>query len=129
MDSIADMFNSINTAQAVDKQQISVPFSKFKMAILDVLKKEGYIEDFSHKGKIPDKKILINLKYDKEGNPAITKIKKISKQGQRIYASKNELKPVKSGYGIAIVSSSRGLLTNREARKSNVGGEVICEIY
>lgn len=129
MDSIADMFNSINTAQAVSKQQISVPFSNFKMAILDVLKKEGYIEDFAHKGKIPDKRILINLKYNKEGKPAIAKIRKISKQGQRIYASKSELRPVKSGYGISIISSSRGLLTNKEARKNNMGGELICEVY
>jgi small subunit ribosomal protein S8 len=129
MDSVADMLNSINTAQAVLKEQISVPYSNFKFAILEALKKQGYIKDVQKKGRAPKKRILIDLKYKEGDVPAISKIRKISKQGQRIYASASELKPVKSGYGISIISTPKGILTNKEARKEKVGGEIICELW
>ena len=99
------------------------------MRILEVLKKEGLIENIDKKGRLSKRKIIVDLKYDKEGNPVITKIKKISKQGQRIYSTHNELKPVKSGHGISLVSTSKGVMTNNEARKAKIGGEVICEIW
>ncbi|MFA5169179.1 MAG: 30S ribosomal protein S8 [Candidatus Paceibacterota bacterium] len=130
MDPIADMISSINNAQAVGKKQIAIyPYSNFKYSILELLKKEGLIENLDKKGRLSLRKIIIDLKYNTEGEPMITKIKKVSKQGQRIFSTHNELKPVKSGHGISIVSTSKGLMTNKEARKAKIGGEVICEIW
>jgi small subunit ribosomal protein S8 len=130
MDPIADMITIINNAQIVGKKQISIyPYSDFKYSILELLKKENLIENVDKKGRLSKRKIVVDLKYDTEGTPAITKIKKVSKQGQRIYATALELKPVKSGRGLSIVSTSKGMMTNKEARKNKVGGEVICEIW
>lgn len=130
MDPIADMISSINNALAVQKKQIAIyPYSNFKYSILELLKKEGLIENLDKKGRLSLRKIIIDLKYNAEGEPVITKIKKVSKQGQRIFSTHNELKPVKSGHGISIVSTSKGLMTNKEARKAKIGGEVICEIW
>lgn len=129
MDSVADMLNSINTAQAVLKEQISVPHSNFKLAILEVLKKQGYIKDVQKKGRTPKKRILIDLKYKDGDVPAISKMKKVSKQGQRIYTPTSDIRSVKSGYGFSIISTSKGVLTNKEAIKQNVGGEIICEVW
>ncbi|MFA5087233.1 MAG: 30S ribosomal protein S8 [Candidatus Paceibacterota bacterium] len=130
MDPIADMISIINNAQAVGKKQIVVfPYSNFKFDILEVLKKEGFIDDVQKKGRLAGRKIIVDLKYVEEGKPAIIKIRKISKQGQRIYSPADKLKSVRSGYGLSIVSTSRGLMTNKEARKKKVGGEVICELW
>jgi small subunit ribosomal protein S8 len=130
MDPIADMISSINNALAVEKKQIALyPYSDFKYAILEVMKKEGLIENIDKKGRLSKRKIIIDFKYDNEGNSIITKIKKVSKQGQRIYSTHNELKPVKSGHGISLVTTSKGIMTNKEARKAKIGGEVICEIW
>ncbi|MFA5013782.1 MAG: 30S ribosomal protein S8 [Candidatus Paceibacterota bacterium] len=130
MDPIADMIAIINNAQAVGKKQISVfPYSNFKFEILELLKKEGFVEDVQKKGRLATKRLIVDLKYASDGTPVIAKIRKISKQGQRIYAPSTELKKVKSGYGISIVSTSKGLMTNKEARKQKIGGEVICELW
>jgi len=130
MDPIADMISSINNAQAVGKKQMTIyPYSNFKYSILELLKKEGLIENLDKKGRLSLRKIVVDLKYNTEGEPMITKIKKVSKQGQRIFSTHNELKPVKSGHGISVVSTSKGLMTNKEARKAKIGGEVICEIW
>jgi small subunit ribosomal protein S8 len=130
MDPIADMISSINNAQAVGKKQIDIyPYSNLKYSILEVLKKEGLVDNLDKKGRLSQRKIVVDLKYDSEGNPLISKIRKISKQGQRIYSTVNEMKPVKSGHGMSIISTSKGLMTNREARKNKLGGEVICEIW
>jgi len=130
MDPIADMICSINNAQAVGKKQIAIyPYSNFKYSILELLKKEGLIENLDKKGRLSLRKIIVDLKYNADGEPMIAKIKKVSKQGQRIFSTHNELKPVKSGHGISVVSTSKGLMTNKEARKAKMGGEVICEIW
>ncbi|MFA5228570.1 MAG: 30S ribosomal protein S8 [Candidatus Paceibacterota bacterium] len=130
MDPIADMISSINNAQAVSKKQVTFyPYSDFKYAILELLKNEGFIDGLEKKGRLSKRKIVIDLKYDENGNPKITKIKKISKQGQRIYSTYKEMKPVKSGHGISIVTTSKGLITNKEARKNKIGGEIICEVW
>ncbi|MFA5086531.1 MAG: 30S ribosomal protein S8 [Candidatus Paceibacterota bacterium] len=130
MDPIADMISLINNGLAVKKKQVAVyPYSNFKYSILELLKKENLIENLDKKGRVAQRKIIIDLKYDAAGNPAIEKIKKISKQGQRIFSTYNELKPVKSGHGISVVSTSKGLMTNKEARKNKIGGEVICQIW
>lgn len=130
MDPIADMISSINNAQAVGKKQIALyPYSNFKYSILELLKREGFVEEIEKKGRLSKRKIVIDLKYDEDGNPKITKIKKVSKQGQRIYSTYREMKPVKSGHGFSIVTTSKGLMTNKEARKDKIGGEIICEIW
>jgi len=130
MDPIADMICSINNAQAVGKKQvIFYPYSDFKYAFLELLKNEGFIDNVEKKGRLSKRKIVVDLKYTEDGKPKITKIRKISKQGQRIYSTYKELKPVKSGYGVSILTTSKGLLTNKEARKNKIGGEVICEVW
>ena len=129
MDPIADMISSINNALAVGKKQIAVyPYSDFKYAILEVLKKEGFVDAIDKKGRLSKRKIVIDFKYEGD-TPVITKIRKVSKQGQRIYSTHNEMKQVKSGHGISIVTTSKGLMTNKEAKKNKIGGEVICEIW
>ena len=130
MDPIADMICSINNAQAVGKKQvIFYPYSDFKYAFLEFLTNEGFIDNVEKKGRLSKRKIVVDLKYTEDGKPKITKIRKISKQGQRIYSTYKELKPVKSGYGISILTTSKGLLTNKEARKNKIGGEIICEVW
>jgi len=128
MDPISDMLTSIRNALAVSKETIDVPFSNFKFEILKILEKKGFINLVANKRKNKKKVLEIVLKY-KDGMPAISGLKRISKPGQRIYKSYKEIKPVKSGYGIAIISTSKGLMTDKEARKQKVGGEVICEIW
>ena len=128
-DPITDMFNRIKNAQAVRHKTVEIPFSKMKKKIAEILKKEGFIEDFKQIGKVPKKVIKIKLKYDDNLIPAISGIKRISKPGQRIYKKAKEIKRVKGGYGIAIISTNQGLITDKEARKRKIGGEVICEIW
>jgi small subunit ribosomal protein S8 len=128
MDPIGDMLTAILNAQKVKKETLKIPFSKIKLEIAKILKREGYIEEFEEKGRYK-KSILIHLKYDEEGKPGISGAKKISKPGQRIYKGYLEIKRVKGGYGIAIISTSKGLMTDKEARKKKIGGEVICEVW
>lgn len=130
MDPVADMISSINNANAVSKKQIVVfPYSDFKYAILEILKKEGILEDLEKKGRLSGKRIIATLKYGDNGEKVLTKIKLISKQGQRIYKQVKEIKKVKSGHGFSILSSSKGLITDKEAKKMKIGGELICEVW
>jgi len=129
MDRVADMLTTINNAQVVLKKQISVPYSEFNFKIAELLKKEGYVSNVEKKGRVPNKKIVIDLKYREDGIPMISKVRKVSKQGQRIYKTSSEIKPVKSGYGLSIISTSKGVMTNKEARRNKVGGEIICEVW
>jgi len=127
MDPIADMLTSIRNSQAVLKETVKVPFSNLKYEIAQILKKKGFVKEVEKKGKT--KKIIeITLKYEGK-TPVISSLKRISKPGQRIYLSFKEIKSVRDGYGIAIISTSKGLLTDKEARKQKIGGEVICEIW
>ncbi len=123
-DPIADMLTRIRNALAVSHKEVVVPLSKVKFAIAKILEKEGMIE----KAEIKDKEILITLKYEK-GEPAIKSLKRVSKPGCRIYSGYRELPVVLDGLGIAIVSTPQGLMTNKEARRRRVGGEILCEIY
>ena len=128
MDPIADMLTSIRNAQAVSKETVKVPFSKLKFELAKVLEKNGFLKKVEKKGRGIKKFIEIKLKYE-DKIPVISGIKKISKPGQRIYSGSKELRPVRSGYGISIISTSKGLMTNKEARKQNIGGEVICQVW
>lgn len=128
VDPIADMLNIIRNAQMAGKAEVFVPFSGIKFNIAQILEKNKFIDRSEKKGKKTAKLINIALKYDNKV-PVISGLKRISKPGQRIYLSFNEIKPVRGGYGIAIISTSKGLMTNKEARKQKLGGEIICEIW
>lgn len=128
VDPIQDMLNQIRNAVAVQREQILLPFSNLKYEIAKIMEKEGFIGKIDKKGKKSKKLLEINLKYENKV-PVISGLKRISKTGQRIYLSSQEVKPVRGGYGLAIISTSKGLMTNKEARKNKLGGEIICEIW
>tara|TARA_B110001454_G_scaffold204415_1_gene213164 strand:+ start:842 stop:1240 length:399 start_codon:yes stop_codon:yes gene_type:complete len=128
-DPIADMIARIKNGNMRGLKEIKMPSSVFKLKILDVLKNEGFIIDY----KINDKedyknKILINLKYN-EGNPVISDIERVSKPGRRIYSSADSLPKINNGLGIAIISTPKGVMTDIDARKNKIGGEVICKVF
>jgi small subunit ribosomal protein S8 len=129
-DPIADMLTRIRNALAVKKPKVTIPYSKIKLAIAKILEKENFISGFeivsNKKNKF--KNIVINLKY-KDGNPAIHELKRISKPGCRIYVKVKEIRKVKGGRGIWIISTSRGIMTGHEAKKRKLGGELIAEIW
>lgn len=127
-DPISDMLTRIRNAQAVSHETVSIPFSKLKLNLAEILKKSGVVGEVSVQGKKIDKIIKIKLKYE-NGKSIISNLKRISKQGQRIYIKKSDLRPIRQGYGLAIISTSQGLMTNTEARKKGLGGEVLCEIW
>jgi len=128
MDSIADLLNRIRNAQAVLKEQADIPFSNLKYEIVKIMEKQGFIGKAEKKGKKNKRIIEVTLKYS-DKIPVISGLKRISRPGQRIYRSFKELRPIKSGYGTAVISTSKGLMTDKEARQQKLGGEVICEIW
>ena len=126
-DPIGDMLARIKNAQVRNHSKVSLPSSKFKAKIADVLKSEGYIIDY----KVNDDKkpsIEINLKYN-SGNPVINTIERISKPGRRIFSSADSLPKINNGLGIAIISTPKGVMTDIDARKNRVGGEIICKVF
>jgi small subunit ribosomal protein S8 len=124
-DPIADMLVRIRNAQMVGHTEVTMPASQLKASIAKVLKDEGYIEDFATRENGPKKELRIALKYY-AGKPVIEKIERVSRPGLRIYRPKDELPKVMNGLGVAIVSTSRGVMTDRKARADGVGGEVLC---
>jgi small subunit ribosomal protein S8 len=126
-DPIGDMFTSIRNAQAVGKTNVFVPMSKIKMAILEVLLGEGYIQNFCEAADKEKSSIQIDLKYY-EGEPVIEMIKRISRPGLRHYVNKESLPIVNGGLGVAIISTSQGIKTDKIARRLGLGGEVICYV-
>ena len=128
-DPIADMLTRIRNANTVKHETVNVPASKLKVELAKLLKSEGFIADFEVKEEGKFKVITITLKYDAAGKPVITKLERISKPGLRHYSKAKNLQKVLCGMGVAIVSTPKGLLTDRKARKENVGGEVLCYVY
>ena len=126
-DPIADMLTRIRNGQSADKVSVSMPASKYKQSIAAVLKDEGYITDWRVEGEGVKKDLIIDLKYYM-GKPVIEKIQKVSRPGLRIYKSAEELPRVIGGMGIAIISTSKGMMTDRTARENGQGGEVICTV-
>jgi small subunit ribosomal protein S8 len=124
-DPIADMLTRIRNAQSSEKQSVAMPASKLKSAIAQVLKDEGYIEDFAVREAEGRPQLEISLKYY-AGKPVIERIERVSRPGLRIYRPKDDLPKVMNGLGVAIVSTSRGVMTDRRARGMGVGGEVLC---
>jgi len=127
MDPISNMLTSIRNALAVGHLKVCFPFSKLKYELGEILKRNGFVEEVKKKGRLK-KFIEITLKYENK-IPAISELKRISKPGQRIYLPYREIKRIRDGYGLAIISTSKGLMTDKEARRQKLGGEVICEIW
>jgi len=126
-DPIADMLTRIRNAQAVEKVTVSMPSSKVKIAIAQVLKSEGYIDDFVVRGEAAKSELELQLKYY-AGRPVLDRIERVSRPGLRIYKGANDLPRVMNGLGVAIVSTSSGVMTDRHARAKGVGGEVLCVV-
>ena len=128
-DPIGDMFSRIRNGQMRSLNSINIPSSNFRKNILKILKEEGFIKDYyiekSENNKI---NLKINLKYY-EGNPVIKEIKRISKPGRRVYSRANSIPRVMNGLGLAILSTPKGVMTDSEAKKNNIGGEIICKVF
>ena len=126
-DPIADMFTRIRNAQTARLASVRMPSSKMKLSLCDVLKEEGYIKSFSVEGDTKPE-ILVVLKYH-EGRPVIEEIKRVSRPGLRIYKEADGIPKVRGGLGISIVTTDKGLMTDRAARVAGVGGEVVCTVF
>jgi small subunit ribosomal protein S8 len=124
-DPIADMLTRIRNAQMVGHTEASMPCSRLKLSIAQVLKDEGYIEDFAVRDQGLHKELRIGLKYY-AGRPVIERLERVSKPGLRVYKGRNDIPRVMNGLGVAILSTSRGVMTDRKARADGVGGEVLC---
>ena len=128
-DPIADMLTRIRNANIVSHPEVEMPSSKLKLELAKVLKEEGYIADYYQKESGKFKVLVITLKYDERNKPVISNLKRISKTGLRVYCKSKNLPQVFGGLGIAIISTSKGLMTDRKARKENIGGEIICYVW
>ena len=128
-DPIADMLTRIRNASMVSLTEVSMPSSKLKVELAKLLKSEGFIADYSVSEEGKFKVLTITLKYDSKNKPVISKLQRVSKPGLRSYSKAQNLPQVLGGLGVAIVSTSKGLMTDRKARKENIGGEVLCYVY
>jgi small subunit ribosomal protein S8 len=126
-DPIADMLTRIRNAQLVEKVSVAMPSSKLKVAIAQVLKDEGYIDDFAIKGDAAKAELEIALKYY-AGRPVIERIERVSRPGLRVYKGRNDIPQVMNGLGVAIVTTPKGVMTDRKARATGIGGEVLCYV-
>ena len=128
-DPIADFLTRVRNASLASKDEVHIPASKIKFRLAEILKDEGFIEDVT---KVPDRLqglIVLQLRYDEDGRPVIRGIKRESRPGRRLYVSSLELPKVRNGLGTAIISTSRGVMTDRQARRKKVGGEYLCSIW
>ncbi len=128
-DPIADMLTRIRNANSVNKDVVDIPASNLKINIAKTLKDEGFIKEYKIIDNYPQNKVRVYLKYGKDDEKVITGIKRISKPGLRVYVNKDEIPRVLGGLGIAVISTSQGVLTDKEARKEGVGGEVLCYVW
>jgi len=128
-DPIADMLTRIRNAARIERPHVDMPSSKVKRGLADVLKREGYIWDWEETESKPASSLRIELKYGPNGERVIQHVRRVSKPGCRVYSRACDLRPVLNGLGISVISSSRGVISDREARQRNLGGEVLCEIW
>ena len=128
-DPIADMLTVIRNANRVKNEKVDIPSSKLKLEIIKILKNEGYIKNFKLIEEEKKSFIRVYLKYTPDGQSVIHNLKRISKPSLRLYRKKNKIPRVYNGYGTSIISTSKGVLTDKKARENNVGGEVICYIW
>ena len=128
-DPISDLLTRIRNAILAKHDRLDVPASNLKGNVCDVLKREGYIDDFEKLEEGPQGALRIYLRYDDQGVPAIRRLARVSKPGRRVYRGADEIKPVLNGLGVAVVSTSKGLLSDSQARAERVGGEILCEVW
>ncbi len=128
-DPIADMLTRIRNAVRVERPSVSMPVSKVKRGLAEVLKREGYIWDWKEEPAEPVAQLRLVLKYGENGERVIRHIRRVSKPGRRVYSGATRLRPVLNGLGISIISTSHGVISDREARQKNLGGEVLCELW
>lgn len=129
MDQIADMLTRIRNAQNIGLKEVTMPSSNFKMAVAKKLQSKNYLDEVGVSTEGNKSYLRLKLKYDNHERPAITGIEQVSHQGQRIYVGATDMLKVKNGYGVAVISTPKGILTGEEARKQKVGGEYICKIW
>lgn len=128
-DPIADMLTRIRNAVSIERPHVDIPFSRTKKSVADAMQREGFIWDSEVLETEPAKTLRVNLKYGPNGEQVINHIQRVSKPGRRVYAGVADLKPVRHGTGIMIVTTPRGVLSNREAKNEKVGGEVLAELW
>ena len=130
-DPLADMLTRIRNAVRIERPIVEMPLSKVKRGVAEVLKREGYIWDWREEDgeDKPGKQLFIDLKYGPNGERVIRHIKRVSKPGRRVYSPATALRPILNGLGISIISTSRGVISDREARQKKLGGEVLCELW
>jgi len=128
-DPIADMLTRIRNAVRVERSHVDMPISKIKRGLAEVLKREGYIWDWEKIEGRPADLLRVHLKYGPNGERVIRRLRRVSKPGRRVYSGATNLKPVLGGLGICIISTSRGVISDREARQRKLGGEVLCEVW
>ena len=128
-DPVADMLTRIRNANTAYTEQIDLPSSKMKAAVADILKREGYIRDYIVEPTTPQATLKIALKYSRSRERALTGVRRISKPGLRVYAKRHEVPRVLGGLGVAIISTSAGLMTDREARQRGIGGEIVAYVW
>lgn len=130
MDPIANMLVSIRNAQAVQKKSVVVPYSILKYKIANILLKEDFLTSVQKQQQNNNHPTLsIVLKYKEDDKGAITQARRVSKPGRRVYIKKEEIRPIRNGFGISLISTSKGLMTNKRARKEGLGGEILCEVW
>ncbi|MEC8553721.1 MAG: 30S ribosomal protein S8 [Planctomycetota bacterium] len=127
-DPIADMLTRIRNAVRVERQHVDIPTSRVKRGLAEVLKREGYIWDYKELEAEPVGQLRIELKYGPNGERVIQSIQRVSKPGRRVFSKSRDLRPVLNGLGISIISTSQGVVSDREARQQNIGGEILCEV-
>ena len=128
-DPIADMLTRIRNAYKARFEKVDIPSSRLKISIVSALKNEGYIKNYRVVTEGPKSILQVYLKYSAQKNPALSEVKRISKPGRRVYIGKDEIPQIKSGMGVAIVSTSKGILTDKQARQEGLGGELICSCW
>jgi small subunit ribosomal protein S8 len=128
-DPIADMLTRIRNAVRIERPTVEMPLSKVKRGLADALKREGYIWDWQEVESEPVKRLRLDLKYGPNGERVIQHIQRVSKPGRRVYSRAKDLRPVLKGLGIRVISTSRGVVSDREARQRNLGGEILCEVW
>ena len=128
-DPIADMLTRIRNASMVKQKQVVMPNSKIKVSIAEILKEEGFIDAFAVTDDKPQGKLVLRLKYTPQGRPVITGLERVSKPGRRFYSGSKDIPWVRSGLGINIVSTPKGLMTGRKARRDKLGGEILCNVW
>lgn len=128
-DPISDMLTRIRNGIHAKKEVVEIPFSKLRLGILKILKKEGYVGSITETSDQSKSKILVTLRYDAQKQPVITSLQRVSRPGRRVYVSYQDVKPVLGGMGLSVLSTSKGLMSNGEAKENKIGGELLCTVW